>query len=78
MTQKEVDVVFNITIMIYEHEWFKEKKRTRDEVQAWVADQLAKACNIYTIPIGMSWGSIVSEERYNEYHKEKQDGKSDS
>jgi len=40
MTQKELDLVYSFTIMIYEHEWFKAKERTREEVQEWVRNQL--------------------------------------
>lgn len=37
MTQEEVDVVFNITILIHESKWFGERKdkRDRDEVHCW-------------------------------------------
>lgn len=68
MTQKDIDFLFNVTILIYEHPWFKEKGRTREEVQNWVADKLAER-EVYTIPMGMSWGALVSEEFYNEHHK---------
>jgi hypothetical protein len=64
MTQKEVDVVFSITSVIFEDKWFKEKTRTRDEVQKWVAKQLAEANETYTIPIGMSWGVLCNKESY--------------
>lgn len=68
MTQKEIDLVFNITIVLYEHPWFKEKERTRDEVQNWVREKLGNH-EIFTIPVGMSWGLLVSKEHYNEYSK---------
>jgi hypothetical protein len=67
MTQEDINFIFNVTILIYEDPWFKKKKRTRDEVQAWVAEKLAER-GVYTISMGMSWGHIVSEERYNEHH----------
>lgn len=63
MTQKELDLVFNITSVMFEHPWFKEKERTKDEVQQWVADKLAES-EIYTIPIGSSWGSLCTKEKY--------------
>ncbi len=69
MTQEEIDLVFSITINIYEHPWFKEKKRTREEVQNWVAEKLS-AFEIYTIPIGMSWGRKVDKESFEEHKKE--------
>jgi hypothetical protein len=65
MTQKELDVLFSLTISIHEHEWFN--KRNRDQVQEWVAKQLAESLGIFTIPIGMSWGSTVSKEHFDEY-----------
>ena len=61
MDQKDVNFLFNISILIFEHPWFKEKNRTRDECQGWVADQLREH-GIDTHPIGMSWGSIVTPE----------------
>ena len=73
MTQKELDVIFNITIMIYENPWFKKKERTRDEVQAWVSKQLAEAVEVYSIPMGMSWGHLVEEEQYDEFHNPKKE-----
>ena len=63
MTQNEIDLIFNITIVMFENPWFKEKKRTRAEVQQWVADKLAES-GIYTIPIGSGWGSLCTEEKY--------------
>jgi len=67
--QDFIDVIFNITILIYEHPWFKEKKRTREEVQNWVAEKLAE-WKVYTIPVGMSWGTLVNQEFYEKYKKE--------
>lgn len=72
MTQKEIDVLYNITIAIHEDKWFGKRKqliRDREEVQKWVAKQLADALEIYTIPSGMSWGVLVSKESFNEYWK---------
>lgn len=65
MTQEEVNLIFNITILMHEHPWFKEKKRTRDEVQNWVTEKLAEN-EIYTVPVGMSWGVLCSKERYDD------------
>lgn len=58
MTQEEVDLVYSITIAMYEHPWFKEKSRTRDEVQNWVREKLS-AHGILTVPSGMAWESCV-------------------
>ena len=73
MTQKEVDLLFNLTIVVHENEWFGKRKKPRDreEVQEWVARQLADAQEIYTIPCGMSWGVITTKERFDEHWKEK-------
>lgn len=72
MTQEEINVLYNITIVIHEHEWFgkRKKPREREEVQEWVAKQLANSMDIYTIPIGMSWGSLTTKERFDEYWNE--------
>lgn len=72
MNQKELDVLFQITIAIHEHEWFGDntKRRDREELQEWVARQLAGCLNLYTIPCGSSWGIETTEERYNNYWKE--------
>lgn len=79
MTQKEVDYIFSITIMIHEDKWFYEnkgkrglfgelpKRRDREEVQEWVAQQLATCFGVYTVPCGMSWGVIVDKDYYDEY-----------
>jgi len=72
MTQEEVDRIFAITITIHEDPWFKKKERTREEVQSWVADRLA-ALGIYTLPVGMSWGSKVSKEHYEQVKSEQYD-----
>lgn len=75
MTQKEIDTLYQITIMIHENEWFGTNKprRDREEVQAWVADQLAKSREIYTIPCGSSWGILVRKERFDEYWVEQKE-----
>ena len=65
MTQEEVNLIFNITILIHEHPWFKEKKRTRNEVQNWVTEKLAEN-RIYTVPVGMSWGVLCNKETYDD------------
>lgn len=66
INQEFINLLFNITILIYEHPWFKEKGRTREEVQNWVAEKLAE-WEVYTVPVGMSWGSLCSEEFYKDY-----------
>lgn len=58
MTQEEIDLVFNLSITIYEDPWFKKKKRTREEVQQWVSDQLLEI-GIHTKPCGASWGILT-------------------
>lgn len=70
MTQEEIDSVFQLAIMIHEEKWFGDnnKRRDRDEVQAWVAIQLA-GLGIYTRPCGSGWGVIVSKAEHEEYYK---------
>ena len=82
MTQEQINYLFNITILIHENEWFgdtkkkclfgKEKKirRDREEVQEWVAKKLAETMEVYTIPVGMSWGSLVDKETFDKYWSE--------
>jgi len=65
INQELIDLIFSITINIHEHSWFKEKNRTRDEVQNWVSEQL-KNCSIYTFPSGSSWGVLTTKEFYEE------------
>ena len=61
MTQQEVNLLFNITILIHENEILK--KKDREELQTWVAQQLADN-EIYTVKSGMSWGVLVDKEFY--------------
>ena len=68
MTQDEINLVYAMTISIYQDSWFKEDGRTRDEVQDWVRERLAMS-GIHTIPVGCSWGSKVSKEYYDEFQK---------
>jgi hypothetical protein len=82
MTQREIDVLYNLTILIHENEWFqgdqkesvglfksnkKVPRRDREETQEWVSKRLAGALDIYTIPVGMSWGYLTTKERFDEY-----------
>lgn len=69
--QDFINVLFEITITIHEDSWFKDKKRTRDEVQNWVAEKLAEN-GIYTVPVGASWGMLVSETFYKEQKCQKE------
>ena len=71
MTQEEINILFNITIVLHEDEWFGKRKppRDREEVQEWVAKKLAESLEIYTIPCGMSWGIKVDKPRFDEYWK---------
>lgn len=73
MTQKNIDAIFSIAITIHEDKWFgkREDKKDREEVQRWVAMQLAESEQIYTIPCGASWGVITTEEKFNEYWQNK-------
>jgi hypothetical protein len=70
MTQEEVNLVFSITITMFEDPWFKEKNRTRDEVQEWVREKLGNM-GILTVPCGMSWGALANKEWYDEYNNRK-------
>lgn len=72
MTQKEINLLFELTIMVHEQEWFgpRKKRRNREEVQEWVAKQLADSMEIYTTPCGSCWGILVTQEEFNEYWKE--------
>ena len=69
MTQKEIDVLFELTLTVHEKNWFgkRKDKRDRDEVQEWVAKQLANSLGIYTIPCGASWGVLTTEENFDVY-----------
>ena len=69
MDQKQIDTLFNLTILIHEHEWFGERKKTRnrEEVQEWVSKKLASTMDVYTIPMGMSWGVLTDKENFNRY-----------
>jgi hypothetical protein len=54
MNQEEINVIYNMMILIHESEWFgkRNKKREREEVMEWVSKQLAINLNVYTIPCG--------------------------
>jgi len=71
MTQKELDLVYNITILIYENEWFKAKERTRDEIQEWVRQQLELA-GILSWPVGCSWGVLCDPKLLAVFKADKQ------
>jgi hypothetical protein len=73
MTQDEINMLYSITIIIHENEWFgkRKKPRNREEVQEWVAKQLAECQNIYTTPCGMSWGVLTTKEHFDEYWNER-------
>ncbi len=64
MTQKEINLIYNLTITIHIEPWFKNK--SREEVQEWVREQLAEY-NIFTIPMGMSWGVLCNKESYKKH-----------
>lgn len=70
MTQSEVDVVFSITITIHQEKYFGKRidPLDRDELQRWVAKQLADALNIYTTPVGSCWGIITTKDKYDIYY----------
>jgi hypothetical protein len=69
MLQSEVDILFSISLVIHEESWFgkRTEPRDREEVQEWIAKQLA-LMKIYTAPCGASWGVLCSEEQYKEYY----------
>ncbi len=68
MTQKEVDVVFEITSTIFQRPWFKEKVRTLEEVQWFTRNVLAQEAQIYTLPMGSSWAVIVDKKSFEEFN----------
>jgi hypothetical protein len=72
ITQEQIDFIYNLTILIHEHQWFgtRDNSRDRDELQEWVAKQLASGLNIYTTPCGASWGILVTKEQFEKYWKE--------
>lgn len=69
MTHKEIDTVFQIAATLHTHKYFGERKdpKSLEEVMEWTARQLALSVKVYTIPMGSSWGSPISKERYEEY-----------
>ncbi len=68
MTQDEINTLFSITISIHQDKFFGKGERIdRNIVQEWVARQLATNLEIYTIPIGSSWGVLTTKEKYEEY-----------
>jgi hypothetical protein len=72
MTQEQINTLYNLTILIHEHEWFgkREKPRDREEVQEWVSKKLASCMDIYTTPCGMSWGVLTTKEEFEKYWNE--------
>lgn len=72
MTQAQINLLYNITILIHECEWFGKRKKPRDrrQVQEWVSKQLAVSMGIYTTPCGMSWGVLTTKEEFDEYWRE--------
>ena len=72
MKQEQIDTLYQLTILIHEHEWFGQRnnKRDRDEVQEWVAKKLASCMDIYTTPCGMSWGVLTTKEEFDKYWNE--------
>lgn len=64
MDKKLLDLIFDITISIFENSWFK--FQDRETVQDWVRSQLAYM-GIFTIPCGMGWAIEVSKKTYEEY-----------
>jgi hypothetical protein len=72
MTQEEVNILYELTIIIHEDKWFGKRKspRDREEVQKWVTMQLANNLNIYTTPCGSSWGVLTTKENFDKYWSE--------
>lgn len=59
--QQLVDITFQVALMVAEcvrknHIAFQ----TREDIAAWVADQL-KGCGFHTTPCGMSWGVLIKQ-----------------
>ena len=77
MNQEQVNVLFNITILIHEDAWFGKRatSRNRETVQAWVTEQLADHMGVYTKPCGSSWGVLCTKEEFEEWRKERIDNK---
>lgn len=73
MTQKQIDTLYNLTILIHEDKWFGERKtsRNREEVQEWVSKQLADSMELYTTPCGSSWGVLTDKGSFDNYWKER-------
>lgn len=69
MTQKEINVLYNSAIVVHCVFNQPEKRRDIEEVQGWVAKSLADS-EIYTIPIGSSWGTLTTKELFDEYWKD--------
>lgn len=69
MTQEQIDVLYELTIIIHDDEWFgvRNNPRDRNDVQEWVAKKLSECMKIYTIPCGMSWGTLVTKEQFDTY-----------
>lgn len=72
MTQEQIDILYSMTILIHEHEWFgkRKKPKNRNEVQEWVSKKLASCIGVYTTPCGMSWGVLTTKEDFEEYWNE--------
>jgi hypothetical protein len=71
MTQKEVDILFEIVAVVHQERYFGEckKRLSLKDTQKWVAEQLANcSLHIYTIPMGSSWSHLTTKEKYNEYY----------
>lgn len=60
--QKLIDILFDVALTI------ERANLADDEAKAaWVAQKL-KGCGFYTMPVGSSWGVLVSESQYNYMH----------
>ena len=64
ITQKELDTLMYITIMLYEDPYFRGKDMDRNKSQDWVRKQLAECFDIYSTPCGASWAVLSSKEEY--------------
>jgi hypothetical protein len=52
--QKLVDILFAVALRVAEH-----PGQTKEEICAYAAEQL-RQCGFPTVPVGMSWGVLVS------------------
>lgn len=62
--RKLTDILFQIAYMIHTNEALKQMSSS--QVMEWAAEQL-NDCGFYNIPMGASWGYLVSKESLEKY-----------